>query len=142
MAPVIAWVMWPLTLLPWTPFIVTYLALNLVAVLVLGRRWTPLLILAFPPIALELINANIHLFIAVAIWAGLRWPGAWAFMLLTKVTPGVGVLWFAARREWRNLAIALGTTLAIVAVGFVIAPQQWLGVDQLARDQHPQPAGR
>lgn len=125
MAPIIAWLMWPLTLLPWAAFIASFTALNLAAVLVLGRRWAPLLVLAFPPILLEILNANIHLFMALAIWAGMRWPAAWAFMLLTKVTPGVGVLWFAARREWRNLAIALGATLAIVAVGFVIAPQQW-----------------
>ena len=126
MAPVIAWFMWPLTLLPWAAFIATFTALNLATVVVLGRRWAPVLILAFPPILLEILNGNIHLFMALAIWAGMRWPGAWAFMLLTKVTPGVGVLWFAARREWRNLVIALGSTLAIVAVGFVIAPQQWL----------------
>ncbi|HXG26226.1 MAG TPA: glycosyltransferase family 87 protein [Candidatus Binatia bacterium] len=126
-APVVAWAMWPLTLLPWTVFLGTYLVLNLAAVVVLGRRWAPLLLLAFPPILLELLNANIHLFMALAIWAGLRWPGAWSFLLLTKVTPGVGVLWFAVRREWRNLALALGITAAIVAVGFVLAPAQWIG---------------
>jgi hypothetical protein len=127
MAPVIAWLMYPLTWLPsLTAFIAVYLSLNFAAIVVLARRWTPLLILAFPPILLELLNANVHLFMALAIWAGMRWPGAWSVLLLSKVTPGVGVLGFAARREWRNLAIALGTTLAIVVVGFVIAPQQWL----------------
>ena len=44
----------------------------------------------------------------VAIVLGFRWPFTWAFVLLTKVTPGVGLLWFAVRREWRSLAIALG----------------------------------
>jgi hypothetical protein len=68
---------------------------------------------------------NIHAFIAVAIVLGFRWPAAWAFILLTKVTPGVGLLWFVARREWRNLAIALGATAAIVAVSFAIAPPLW-----------------
>jgi hypothetical protein len=126
MAPIIAWVMWPLTLVPWTVFIATYVGLNLAAVVTVTGRRAPLMILAFPPILLELLNSNIHLFMALAIYAGMRWPAAWAFVLLTKVTPGVGVLWFAARREWRNLAIALGTTLAIVAVGFAISPQQWL----------------
>ena len=126
-APAIAWLMWPLTLLSWPVFIGTYLVLNLAAVAALGRRWAPLLLVAFPPILLELLNANIHLFMALAIWAGMRWPGAWSFLLLTKVTPGIGVLWFVVRREWRNLAWALGTTAAIVLVGFAIAPQQWLG---------------
>lgn len=126
LAPVMAWLMYPLTLLPYAVFIAVYLGLTLIAVSILGRKWTPIFILAFPPVLLEGLNGNIHLFMALAIYAGMRWPAAWAFMLLTKVTPGVGVLWFAARREWRNLAIALGTTLAIVAVGFAIAPQQWL----------------
>lgn len=127
MAPVIAWLMYPLTLLPsWTVFIGVYLILNLAAVVALGRRWAPILILAFPPVLLELVNANVHLFMALAIWAGMRWPGAWAFLFLTKVTPAVGVVWFAARREWRNLALALGTTTAIFAAGLAIAPGQWL----------------
>lgn len=126
MAPAIAWLMYPLTLLPsWGVFIGTYLVLNLAAVVAMGRRWAPVLILAFPPVLLELINGNVHLFMALGIWAGLRWPGAWAILLLTKVTPGIGVIWFAARREWRNLAVALGTTAAIAAVGYLVAPGQW-----------------
>jgi hypothetical protein len=125
LAPVMAWVMYPFTRLPWEAFIGIYLVLSLAALSILGRRWTPILLVAFPPVLLEILNGNIHIFMALAIWAGLRWPAAWAFILLTKVTPGVAVLWFAFRREWRNLAIALGTTFAIVMVGFVIAPPQW-----------------
>ena len=60
-----------------------------------------------------------------AIVVAFRWPATWAFVLLTKVTPGVGVLWFAVRREWRNLAIVLGATAAIVAVSFAIKPSLW-----------------
>ena len=125
LAPVVAWVMYPFTKLSWEVWAVGYLALSIAAVTVLGRHWTPVLLLAFPPVLLELINGNIHLFMALAIWAGMRWPGAWAFILLTKVTPGVGVLWFAFRREWRSLAVAIGTTVAIMAVGYAIAPVQW-----------------
>ena len=40
-------------------------------------------------------------------------------------TAGIGLLWFAVRREWRPLGIALGTTLAISAVSFVLAPGLW-----------------
>lgn len=125
MAPVLAWVMYPLTLVPWEVFIGVFVGLNLLAVTILGRQWTPVLLLAFPPVLLELANANVHLLMALAIWAGMRWPAAWAFLLLSKVTPGVGILWFAFRREWRNLAIALGATAVIVGVGFLIAPGQW-----------------
>jgi hypothetical protein len=56
---------------------------------------------------------------------GFRWPAAWAIVLLTKITPGIGLLWFAVRREWRSLAIALGTTAAIAAISIVILPDQW-----------------
>ncbi|MBI2777471.1 MAG: DUF2029 domain-containing protein [Chloroflexi bacterium] len=124
-APAIAWLMYPLVLIPWDVFFVVFLMADLVAVGILGRRSSLLLVLAFPPVLLELINGNIHLFMALAIWAGFRWPGAWAFILLTKVTPGIGLLWFAARREWRSLGIALGTTALIAVGGWILAPGQW-----------------
>ena len=77
------------------------------------------------PVSQEILIGNIHLLLAAAIVLGFRWAGTWAFVLLTKVTPGVGLLWFAARREWRALAIALGTTAVIAALSFVIAPDAW-----------------
>jgi hypothetical protein len=61
----------------------------------------------------------------VAVVAGFRWPWTYAFLLLTKVTPGIGLLWFLVRREWRNLAIALGATLAVVAVSFSFSSNLW-----------------
>ena len=86
-----------------------------------GRGVRVLWILAFPPVALELYHGNIHLWIAAAIALGFRYPWTWGFVLLTKVTPGVGLLWFAVRREWRALGIALGVTGAIVAVSLLLA---------------------
>ena len=73
----------------------------------------------------ELIGGNISLLLAAAIVLGFRWPATWSFVLLTKVTPGVGLLWFVVRREWRSLAIALGATLAFVAASFVLVPGAW-----------------
>jgi hypothetical protein len=67
----------------------------------------------------------VHLLYAAAIVVGFRYPATWALMLLTKVTPGVGLLWFAVRREWRALLIALGATAIIVAVSYVISPGIW-----------------
>ncbi len=58
-------------------------------------------------------------------------PALWAFPLLTKVTPGIGLVWFLVRREWRNLGIALGATGLIVAVSFALTPgawAEWLGL--------------
>ncbi len=92
----------------------------------LGRRgYRVLWLFAFPPVALSLYHGNIDLFIAAAVALGFRYPWTWGFVLLTKVTPGVGLLWFAVRREWRSLLIALGVTGTIVAVSVAVNPQLW-----------------
>lgn len=130
-APVIAWLFYPATWLTWEQLVTVYLALSLAALWLLTGRRAPLFLVAFPPVLLELLNGNIHLFIALAIWVGLRtrWApagaAAWAFVLFTKVSSGVGLIWFVARREWRNLAVALGATAAIAFVGALIAPGLW-----------------
>ena len=90
----------------------------------LSGRWA-LVVLALPPIALELYHGNVHLLMAAAIALGFRYPWTWSFVLLSKVTPGVGVLWFAFRREWRPFAIALGVTAAISLATYLIAPHYW-----------------
>ena len=74
---------------------------------------------------MEVAGGNVSLLLAVAIVVGFRWPAAWAIVLLTKITPGIGLLWFAVRGEWRSLAIALGATAAIVAVSYVTMPAAW-----------------
>ena len=81
----------------------------------LVRPWPWALLILFLPWTYELFVGQVHLFIAAAIVVGFRYPAVWAFNVLTKVTPGVGLLWFAVRREWRPLAIALVTTAAIAA---------------------------
>jgi hypothetical protein len=63
--------------------------------------------------------------ILAAVVLGLRYPAMWAIPLLTKIGPGIGILWFAVRGEWRKLAIALGTTAAIAGVSFLIDPGAW-----------------
>lgn len=94
------WLLWPL---PW-------------------RLKVPLLVACAPAIAM----GNLEVFLLAVAVAGLRFPALWAFTLLTKVSPGVGVLWFAGRRDWHGLAIAVGTT-ALVAVGsFAVAPELWV----------------
>jgi hypothetical protein len=132
-APPIALVLAPFTALPFAVFATGWYALLVTTLAWLGRRQV-LMLLAFPPVALDLYHGNIHLLLAAAIVLGLRYPAAWSFVLLTKVTPGIGLLWFAARREWRQLAIALGATAAIAAVTFALLPTQWLGWLQMLRD--------
>jgi Glycosyltransferase family 87 len=91
----------------------------------LARPWPASLLVLALPVSQEILIGNIHLLLAAAIVLGFRWAGTWSFVLLTKVTPGVGLLWFLVRREWRALFLALGTTAAIVAVSFLIAPDVW-----------------
>jgi hypothetical protein len=123
-APPIAFLFAPLGALPWWLFLWLWEALMLALIAWLGGRWW-LVLLALPPVALELYHGNVHLLIAAAVVLGLRYPAAWSFVLLTKVTPGIGLLWFAVRREWRALAIALGTTAGIALATLVIAPDYW-----------------
>lgn len=124
-APAIAQLFSLFHLVPWGLFVWAWTALLIVTLAWLGGRWT-LYLLAFPPLVLELYAGNVNLLVAAAIALGFRYPGTWAFVLLTKVTPGVGVLWFAFRGEWRKLAIALGVTAAIVLASFLLAPRLWL----------------
>jgi hypothetical protein len=110
--------------LPWWLFLWLWQALMLATLFWLGGRWS-LVLLALPPVALELYHGNVHLLIAAAIALGFRYPAAWAFVFWTKVTPGIGVIWFAVRREWRALAIALGATLAVGLATFMVLPDWW-----------------
>ena len=123
-APPIAFLFGPFGALPWWLFLWLWQALMVAIVFWLGGRWA-LVLLALPPVALELYHGNIHLLIAAAVALGFRYPWTWAFVLLTKVTPGIGVLWFAVRREWRALAIALGATLLVSLAAAVVAPNYW-----------------
>lgn len=113
----------PLALLPWQAFVAAWTGILIGALRFLtGPRLLALgVILALP----ELMGGNISLLLAVAIVAGFRWPATWAFVLLTKVTPGVGLLWFALRGEWRSLGIALGATFAIFLGSAVFMPAAW-----------------
>lgn len=123
-APVFTPLLDLLSRLDWSTFAVLWLALLVATSMWLAGRWW-LLALAFPPLIFELYMGNIHLLLAAAIVIGFRYPVTWSFVLLTKVTPGVGLLWFAVRREWRSLAVAVGATAAVVAVGVLVAPDTW-----------------
>jgi hypothetical protein len=123
-APAFAQALAPVKALPWAVFAGLWLLLMAVCLVAVAREWA-LVIAIVPPVLIELQAGNIHLPLALAIGLGLRYPASWAFVLLTKPTLGLGLVWFVVRREWRQLAIALGTTLAVVAASFVIAPAAW-----------------
>ena len=137
-SPAFAQVISPLTALDWQSFLVLWTALQGAALVAVAGPLT-LPVLLTEPGLLELDLANIHFMLALAVVASFRWPAAWAFVILTKVTPGIGVLWFAFRREWRSFAIALGVTAAIVAVSFVIAPDAWRRWFEVVPSHDPTP---
>ena len=113
----------PLTALPWQLFMAAWTMVLLAAIRFLtGPRW-----LAFGVVfgLMEVAGGNISILIAVAMVVGFRWPAAWAFVLLTKVTPGVGLLWFAVRREWDSLATAIMATAGVFAVSALFMPGAW-----------------
>jgi hypothetical protein len=113
----------PILNLRWDMFLTVWAGVLMVTLLVLTGP--VLFVFALPVAFFEIWGGNIHLLLALAIVVGFRWPGTWSFVLLTKVTPGIGLLWFAARREWRKLAIALGTTAVIVGASLLIDPNLW-----------------
>jgi Protein of unknown function (DUF2029). len=142
-APPIALLLAPFTALPWTVFVAGWYALLIAALAWLGRR-DVLILAAFPPVALNFADGNIHLLLAVAVVIGFRHPAVWSFVLLAKITCGIGLLWFVARREWRALGLALGATAAIAVITAVLLPSQWLSWLEFLRDsagtQLPWPA--
>lgn len=73
----------------------------------------------------DIAHGNIHVLLGAIAVLGIRYPALWSFALLSKVTPGIGLLWFVARKEWRNLAVALTVTGVITLGSFVYAPGDW-----------------
>ena len=123
-APVAAQLLAPFQALPWPLFAAAWSLVLAAALVWQAGLWTAFALLLLPVFA-EVAAGNIHLLLGVAVIVGFRWPAAWAFVLLTKVTPGIGLLWFAVRREWRSLAIALCATIALAGASFAFAPDLW-----------------
>lgn len=126
-SPAFAQVISPLAQLPFEAFYLVWSGLSVLALTLLcGPILAALLLVAFSPVQSLIAGGNIHLLMALALALGFRYPGAWAFVLLTKVTPGIGLLWFAVRREWASLVRALAVTAGIVIVSLALAPHAWL----------------
>lgn len=127
--PPLAQALAPLTLvIPVVWYIAIYRGLLLLTTWDLaGRRMLQMLaLIAFIPIAVELRFENVELFMALAIVLGLgRWPWAFAVMAVIKVSPGLGVVYLALRRRWRDAALAAIVGLAIVGVSFALDPGLW-----------------
>jgi hypothetical protein len=141
-SPAFAQLISPFGLLPWVAFAALWSALNLgLLVWMVGPYLGALLFLVPGPVGDEISTGNIHLLLAATIVIGFRYPAAWSFHLLTKITPGLGVLWFAGARQWRHLATALGVTVAIAAISFVLAPTAWFDWVETLRRSSTIPSG-
>jgi len=124
-SPAFAQIIYPLTLLPWPVFAALWTGLAIGILFWMRVPW----MLAFPGVVDDILRGNIHVFLAGAVFLAVRGQplgaAAWALPLLTKVTPGIGIVWHAVRGEWRALVIGLGLTASIVAVSVLAAPELW-----------------
>ena len=115
-APAVAQLLAPFTALPFDVFRLGFAGLDLLALGLSGTLYT----VPLPGVIEDIVRGNIHVLMAVAILAGFRYPGTWAFLVLTKVTPAIGLLWFALRREWGALVRVTAVTAVIVGVSILV----------------------
>jgi Glycosyltransferase family 87 len=129
--PPLAQVLAPLTeVIPTLAYLMIYRALQLLATWDLaGRRMLPMLaLIAALPVAVELRFENVHLFVALGIVVGLRrWPWLFAVGAVVKLSPGLGVVYLACRRRWRDALIASVAGLVIAGASWALAPDLWQG---------------
>ena len=81
---------------------------------------------AFPPVAVEFMFRNVHLFLAVLVVVGLRQASsAFAVGAAIKVSPGLGIPYLALRGRWRDAAIATGVGVVMLVVSVLLSPDAW-----------------
>jgi hypothetical protein len=73
----------------------------------------------------EITSGNVFWALAVAAVLGHRFAGAWVIPALTKITPCLGPIWFAARGEWRRLAIFCICLAIVVGASVAANPDAW-----------------
>lgn len=115
-APVVAQLLGPFTALPFQVFRLGFAGVDLLGLAGSGLLYT----LVLPGVMEDIVRGNIHILMALAIVAGFRFPGTWSGVLLTKVTPAIGLAWFAVRREWGALLQVMLVTGLIVAISVLL----------------------
>ena len=136
-SPAFAQAIRPLTILPLPIFAAIWTSIGAALLIWLtGRR--VLLVALLPPVLITLVQGQLDIAFAAVAVLGLRWPALWVLPLLTKITPGIGIVWFLVRREWRQLVIALSVTLGVMAISFVLDQGGWASwVAMLLRAEFP-----
>lgn len=126
-SPAAAWWIQPLQALPFEVFRTLVAAVNMAAfVYLVGPVFAAVILLSqLLPVWMEFQQGNINFALGAALVLGFRHAGWYALPLVTKVTPAVGLVWFAVRREWRSLAAAAVVTLIVVAPSLVVHASTW-----------------
>lgn len=126
-SPAFAQGVWLLAQTAWPLFASVFVVVNAV-----GLAWLlkPLPVTLAVPLWLagsqEVLSGNIFIPMAIVAVAGMRRPGLWAFVALTKITPCLGPVWFAASGQWSAAVRAAATTIAIAGLSAALAPGLWL----------------
>lgn len=125
-SPAFAQVIHPLAEVPWHGFVTLWIVVEAAAFVwllwPLDWRWRGIALMLCTR---ELMLGNVYGLFALVLVLGFRRPGLWAFPALTKITPALGPVWFAVRREWRSLVTSVSITAAIALVSFALAPNLW-----------------
>jgi len=136
-SPAFAQTIWPLTLLPYEIFRVTWAVPALITYgwLLQPAPWSlrvPLGILA----GFAVLVGNIEWLLGLIVLLAGRAPWAWALPALTKVTPVAGILWYLGRGDRHAFVVAVSASLAVATASFVLAPDQWIRWIEVLRDQN------
>lgn len=126
-SPAAAWWIQPLQGLPFDAFRTLVVAVNMAAfVYLIGSVFAAVLLLSqLLPVWMEFQQGNINFALGAALVLGFRHAGWYAFPLVTKVTPAIGMVWFAVRREWRSLVAAAVVSLIIVVPSLALHAPTW-----------------
>jgi hypothetical protein len=139
--PVVAQIVAPVSaILPSELFSWAWLALLLGCLWwLVGSRPLPFLaLIAFVPVATELWFRNVHLILAVLVVLAIRrWPVLFALGAAIKLSPGLGIVYLAARGRWRDATIAALAGAAVLAVSVVLAPDAWAQFVDVLRVRGP-----
>jgi hypothetical protein len=127
--PIVAQVMAPISvILPSWVFSAAWTVLMLVCVWWIAGRdvLVALALCAFPPVAVEFWSRNVHLIIAALLVLAIRrWGGWFAIGAAIKLAPGIGIVYLALRRRWRETGVALGVGVVLLAISVALSPDAW-----------------
>jgi hypothetical protein len=143
-SPAFAHAIRPLAELPWPIFGLLWSGAALATYLWITHGATPLARAGLLALCLgDLVYGNVWWLFAIVVVYGFRRPALWAIPLLLKITPAVGLIWFAVRREWRNLFVAVAAASVVVAFSVCLDAHAWAEwISFLHGKHHPQAVDR